>query len=216
MGFWSSLANLGKTALNFVPGGGIVNTALDIGGGLLSGGADAAGKNRSEKDLFNQNKDRNTLTARGQDISNEANRADVALKGQTQARNNSEADYMQALRAALAMNMKDASFSRPQGVANISFSGGARPSAMGAQGREAASVMNNLALQRLMNPETQPQIAAVEKFAASEPTKASFWEKLAGPLGAGMTAVASLGQKNSTQGLKATASDYNDDEMHTQ
>ncbi len=210
------MAKVGKGALGLIPGGNIASAAFDIGGSLLSGGAKAAGANRSEKDLFNQNADRSRVTARGQDIQNEQAKADLALRGQTQTRSNADDDYRQALRSALAMNIKDAAFSRPQGVANISFTGGGRPSAIGTQGRAAAEVMNNLALQRLMNPETQPQIAAVEKFAASEPTKASFWEKLAGPLGAGMTAVASLGNKSSTQGLKATASDYNDDEMHTQ
>jgi hypothetical protein len=64
--------------------------------------------------------------------------------------------------------LHEVSKNAPAGVANVSFSGGARPSAIGDQGRQAAEIANKRALEELMNPQGYSDLPAPEKFDPSK------------------------------------------------
>jgi hypothetical protein len=63
-----------------------------------------------------------------------------------------------ALLSSIGTNMKDASFSRPDGVPTMSMSGGFRPSALGEQGQAASQTMHQQAMRQLMAPPRNTQI----------------------------------------------------------
>ena len=206
MGFWSGLL---KNAVGFIPGvGPAVQTAMDIGSQAASGIAKGQAANRTEANNQAVQQDQQRLLARGQDVTQASNAADLALKNQTQARQLSATDYQQLLKAALGMNVQDAKFSRPAGVANISFSGGARPSAIGAIGRQGADVMANLALRRLMDPEAPVELERVSAFNPTAMKGPSTSEKILGGLGLGLGTAAGIGNKLSDiLGPKVTTQD---------
>jgi hypothetical protein len=173
-GFWSSIAKMGTSYLKGqVPGaGGGWGSALRAGGSLLSGMANASAQNRGEADRFNQNQDA------------------LRLRMEQEKRESQNNAYRNALRGALAKNMQDASFDRSQlspSIPVIKLGGGARPSAIGAEGRGAGDVLNRQAMLELMNPST-PKL--------SEQKQAGFWEKLAGPLALGMTAYGEMADRS--------------------
>lgn len=201
MGFWSGLGKVLSVAAPviaapFTGGASLVGLKAALPG-IISGAGSAIGAmggaasaNRGEQDRMNMSRDQLAVQEAGRYENALQNRARLELEQRAQADAERKAAFSDALRSALAMNMQDAKFDRSgfkTPVANISFSGGARPSALGGQGRDAATAMNNSALQRLMNPEAMQELPAAERVKASEPSKASFWEKLAGPLGMGLT-----------------------------
>ncbi len=126
---------------------------------------------------------------------------------QTQDARVAETDAVRkALQASLIKNTQDASFSRDgfrSPVANISFSGGARPSALGAQGQEIADLLYNKSLTSLMNGGAPkgPSSEAVPRGSGSgvpeyQPaetkTGGSFWENALGIAGLGANALPSI------------------------
>jgi hypothetical protein len=118
---------------------------------------------------------------------------DIQQKQQTQGSQNNA--FTQALRSSLAMNMKDVSANRPKGVPNISFSGGLRPSALGAEGRKAAGSMNTLAQGKLDAGGDQfDALPPIERTTAPEYTKPGFWENA---LGVGATAAGTVSGQQS-------------------
>lgn len=217
MGFWSTLGKIGKfgadIGASLIPGGSLgkaaLKTAIGAGGQVIGGMADAASKNRGEQDRLNINRDQLRLQGIQQAENAAEQRALLEMKQREEQRVAQDQAYKNALRSALAKNTQDASFDTSgfhSNVPRISFSGGARPSALGPEGREAASILNNQAMQTLMAPPALTTLPAQERFQRSEPSKASIWEKLAGPLGLGLTAVgAGLDEKN--KGVPAYASD---------
>jgi hypothetical protein len=208
MGLWGTL---GKALVGGVGGaltGGALPAVLGGAGALIGGMGSAATSNRGEQDRMNLSRDQIALAARGQDENAQLQRALLELRQRDEGRTDMNDAYNNAMRSALAANMKDVSFNRggfKTAVPNLSFSGGARPSALGPQGREAAGTMNNMALQKLMTgPAPMQQMSAIEKFQQSEPSRASFWEKLAGPVGmglnlAGIAAAGKQGEQPATQ-----------------
>jgi hypothetical protein len=192
MGFWSGLGKIlgpvaGIAAAPFTGGASLIPTILQGAGSVVGAMGGASTANRGEQDRQNLTRDQVRVQEAANADRGLLDRAALEIKQRDAERAAQKEQFAMALRSALAMNTKDASFSRPQGIPMISFAGGARPSALGAQGREAASLANNQALQALMNPQTFAAPAAPERVQMSEPSKASFWEKLAGPVGMGLT-----------------------------
>lgn len=226
MGFWSGLAKVGKVALplaaSFIPGVGpaaagamklgskIGSAALGAGGAVLGGMADAAAANRQTKTDNLLIRDQLGMQGARDFETQQVNRAEMEMK-QLEAKRALEADaYRKALKSALAMNMQDASFSRPEGVPMIAFSGGARPSAIGEQGRNAAAIMNNKATQQLMS-ETQgvdTKMAPAEKYKMAEMPEQSVWEKVAGPASLGLAAASHIMEgRQAAAGAEKAATD---------
>jgi hypothetical protein len=100
-------------------------------------------------------------------------RAGIEIDQRTEGRAAGNDAYKNALLSALAMNMQDVSINRPKGVPHMSFSGGARPSAIGEQGREAAGLMNARSLDTLRNPQALSELPAMESFTPSVLPKAT-------------------------------------------
>jgi hypothetical protein len=161
----------------------------------MSGAAGAAASNRGEQDRMNVSRDSLRIGETANAERARMERGVLDLRQRDEARTEQDDAYKMAIRAALAKNMRDASFSRPEGIPNISFSGGARPSALGVEGRDAAALMSNLAMRRLMEPKPMADLPPIERVKLSDPSEASIWEKLAGPIGMGLT-VASTGLDN--------------------
>jgi hypothetical protein len=131
-------------------------------------------------------------------------RQELDLRQRNEGRTAQSDAYLKALKSALVMNMRDASFSRPEGIPNISFSGGARPSALGAQGKEAASVLNNQALQSLMGGSKFDALPALEKFSPSALPKAGLLEKItgaAGMIGGALKGAQATAKQNETESI---------------
>lgn len=180
-----------KGALTAGLKGALTNPAvLGAAGSAIGAMGNAAAQNRGEADRLNINRDSLAIAETGRHENALQNRARLEIEQRAQADAERKAAFMEGMKSALAMNMKDVSFDRSgfkSPVANISFSGGARPSALGPQGRDVAAAMNNSALQRLMSPQPMQELPAPERVQMSDPSKASFWEKLAGPVGMGLT-----------------------------
>jgi hypothetical protein len=128
------------------------------------------------------------------------NRGDLDLKRRDETRTAQNDAFRNALRSALALNTQDVSANRPEGVPNISFSGGARPSAIGAQGRQAAELVNQRALDTLMNPdEDYYEMPDVETFAPSALPKASGVDTALGVAGGVASVLGSLQQQEAAR-----------------
>jgi len=122
---------------------------------------------------------------RDKEVSNYAavNNADI-LQRKTRAdlMNN---NYGNALRSALAMNIKDARYDNlPAGVNMVHMTGGARPSALGAEGALAARTMNKNAQAGLENPDS---------FAPLPDTKAGTLENTLGMAGTVAKGIGQIG-----------------------
>ncbi len=191
MAIWS---NVGK----FI--GNNAGTIGDVGRGVV-GMAGAATENRGEANKEQLTRDSIQASA-ARDYENALQqRAKLALDQQEAAQRESADAYKQALYAALAKNTQDVKFDVSKfrsNVPDISFSGGSRPSAIGEEGRRAADIMGNQALQRLMNPQKPQEMPAPEKFQASAPKEAGFWENLAGPAGGIMSTVGNIVDRGKT------------------
>lgn len=77
--------------------------------------------------------------------------ADRALKNSQAAQTYGSTAYKNALVSALAKNIQDYSVERPNGVPTVHATGGLRPSAIGPEGRAAATEMNGQAMRQLMS-----------------------------------------------------------------
>jgi hypothetical protein len=186
-GFWTQL--LGSVT------GGKYGKLLDMGGALLSGGAGASAANRGEQANQQFNRDQ-LLTTQARDAANNSlQRGQLELDTQKADRESQADAYIKALRSALAMNMKDVQFSREgfrSPVSNISFNGGMRPSAIGQQGIDAATELNRQAMLRLIDGDKHTPVDDYKAPEVTPPPEAGFWEKLAGPIGLGLTTLGKL------------------------
>ena len=216
MGFWSSLGKIGKIAApiaaSFIPGVGPIAGKLLGGAGEIAGSlAEGAAANRTEADKRSLDQDRTRVTdeisLRNAELERAKLPSDLRTNEDAQARN----AYKDALKASLARNMQDVSFGpRPKGVPTMSFSGGSRPSAIGEGGRKAAEIMENQALQRLLNPEARVAMSPLERVKMSEAQKAGMMEKILGPLGMGLNVA---GKFADGMGPSAKASDVVDSDL---
>lgn len=165
-------------------GAGAASKILGAVGGAASGAADAAAANRGEETRTLLTRDSLGMQA-ARDFENaQQNRAKLQLDQQDAARTSETDAYKKALKSALAMHMQDVSVNRPDGVPMIRFSGGARPSAIGPEGREAAALLNNKALQRLMGDgDPRMELAPLEKYRMADAPRPGFAERVAGPAG---------------------------------
>jgi hypothetical protein len=100
-------------------------------------------------------------------------RAGIEIDQRAEGRAGTNDAYKNALLSALAMNMQDVSINRPKGVPHMSFSGGARPSAIGPQGREAGALLNAQSMDALRNPQALTQMPAMESFTPKELPKSN-------------------------------------------
>jgi hypothetical protein len=75
--------------------------------------------------------------------------------------------YKNALRANLLLGSRDVVATRPTGVPNISFTGSGRPSQLGAGGRQAAEVLAQQSIEKLMNPEAHTALPELDTFTPS-------------------------------------------------
>lgn len=173
MSWTSLLANYGKDLAKDP------NTYKAIAGSLAQG----MEKGRGQENLAAQSAAQHQV---GQQAAREAaliNRAGLDLRQRDFAQGSQNNAYKNALLSAIAMNMQDVSASRPKGVPTISFSGGARPSVLGAEGRAAAGVMNKKAMESLLAGEQFEKLPDFEGVAAPEFKKPGFWENALGTAG---------------------------------
>ncbi len=135
---------------------------------------------------------------------------ELELRAAADARIAQNEAYAKSLHSAALMGAKDASFDRSgfKGpVADISFSGGLRPSMFGAAGQDAAGQVNRAAMQELMKPPStgksstgKSSTEAVSRYAEGSvpgyeaPTTegAGFWERALGIAGFGATIAGEL------------------------
>lgn len=198
MGFWSKLGNIGKWvgigAAGLASGGAAIPALATIGGigGAIGAGAsmiDNMGKQASVNRQI-QDQQRQEYAANAARYGQAAVNAEISQRADQRAAQ--QAAYQNALRAAFASNAQDVNIDRSQfrsNVPTIRFSGGSRPSAIGPIGRQAAQLMAQQSLQQLQNPQPYMKLPNV---AFPEPSKAGFWEKLAGPVAFGMTGASEI------------------------
>jgi hypothetical protein len=144
----------------------LLNTVLPAAtalGSTLGAVGDARAQGRQEQAKTNQAQDQLKLQAQiaqqnamlnaAQQRSNtQTNAADIDLKQKQDARQAPGDILSNALKGGAAARIQDAHMNRPNGVPNMSFSGGLRPSLIGDAGRQAGSEMERQALEQMMNP----------------------------------------------------------------
>lgn len=152
MSFWSKFAKIGAIA---GAGAGTVLTAgaatpalgaaIGLGGttAALGGAAATAGGSILGK-LASAGANASGSAAAGMSDGRDREMQNTLLRGRVQEDQNG-----QAMRAAFAMNVKDAHINRPAGVPNTSMTGGARPSALGPEGIAAAKKNYALSMDHL-------------------------------------------------------------------
>ena len=193
-GFFKGLLKVAPIAASFIPG---VGPAIGAGlkgltaGSLIKGGLDAAGAiaGGMEKGRTDQNAalfDRAGLEQRRAESHENAlqNRADLDIRRRTYAHDAERTSLADALRSAYAKNVQDVSFTRPSGVPSGRMMGGARPSALGAEGRAAADLMHRKAMERAMNGEQFDPLPPIERVNIPMPRQAGFFENILGGAGA--------------------------------
>lgn len=186
-GLKGTLANVGKSLLKDP------NTYAGIAGGLAGG----MEKGRQAENTAAQQTAQHQV---GQQAAKEAalmNRAGLDLRQRDFAQGSQNNAYKNALLSSMAMNMKDVSANRPKGIPTISFGGGMRPSALGAEGRAAAALMNKKSMASLENGEQFEKLPAFEAVGAAEYKKPGFWENALGMTG--MVGKQIAGQQDATQ-----------------
>lgn len=199
MGFWDALKKFGPMAgaiAATVASGGAAAPLIGVAGKLSTLGkvagmagdiAGAVGKGREEgRDKENaqtMNQDAMRLQAMRDFENATMNRSDLELKQKGDSRQATESNFRNALLGALAKNMQDGSFNRPDGVPTIALSGGLRPSALGLEGRAAGEAMSAKALQSLLNGEEYADVAAPERFNPSEMKKGGVIDSILGAAG---------------------------------
>lgn len=202
MGFWGTLLKVGGgiAGAPFTGGASLIpalaSAGLDVAGGLASGMTkDRAGQN----DAAQQAAMFKLQEARGAEDAL-MNRQALDLR-QRQFGQESQTDaYKKAIMGALAKNLQDVSATRPAGIPTISFGGGARPSALGAEGRAAGDLLNKQAMQSLLSGQKFDQLPPIERLSAPQYKGAGFWENLLGGAGAVGKALSGAGaiQQQST------------------
>lgn len=190
MGFWSTLGKIGlgvagAVAAPFTGGASLAATIPGIIGGVgsaLSAGAGAAAANRGEEADRRLVQDQLRVAQARDAAGNEIDLSRLQLDQQAADRTSQNNAYANALRSALALNTPDVNVDRSKFLGNvptITFNG-PRPSNLGTEGKDAAQIMNNLALRKLLSGEERRDTAGYQTPEMSDTPKASIWEKLAG------------------------------------
>lgn len=171
-------AATGRTNTQAAVGSGATIASRILSGaqaaGNVAGNAAAAreaGRNTEADQMMSQDRDR--LAAQIAEENARQGRATTEIHQREEGRASTNDAYKNALLSALALNTHDVSANRPDGVPTIAFSGGARPSAIGAQGHQAAEVANRRALDTLMNPSPLMDLPTQEHFTPSVLPKAT-------------------------------------------
>ena len=204
MGFWSGLGNVlkkvalpaaGMAATMFTGGaaapltgmaaklaaaGKIAGMAGGVAGSLVKGRE--AGRDKENTQAVTQ--DAMRLQAMRDFENAQMNRAELELKQKGDKRSSQEDSFRKSILGALTKNMKDGSFNRPDGVPNISLSGGMRVSALGDEGRAAGEALNKQAMLSLLNGEKYADVAGPEKFAPTAMKKGNALDTILGTVGA--------------------------------
>lgn len=188
MGFWSTLANIGKI------GGGIVGAPFTGGASLASllpMGLDIAGSLARGKETGRENQNAaafNEAQFRQQEAARKENalqgRAGLDLKRREQGRDFENQAFRNALLGAYGKNVQDVSMVRPKGIPTMSFTGGSRPSALGAEGRTAADAMYRKAMEHVLTGENYADLPGIESVAAPKYKGPGALENILGIAGA--------------------------------
>jgi hypothetical protein len=195
MGFWGSLLNgIADVGASLIPGGSLAKDAVKAGleaSGAIAGGMSKAGaQNTSAQNANNFSADQLRLAGQGQNENAQEARAQLELQQQAADRTAQSDAYTKALRSALALHQGDVSLNRPQGVSNVSFSGSPRPSMLGPEGHEAAALLNNQALQSLMNGPKHTALAPLAPAFQPTPIKGvGLGTNILGATGLGLSAI---------------------------
>jgi len=201
MGFWGSLL---KDAVGFIPGvGPALSMGLDMAGSVGKGME--AGREKSNVAA----QDASTFQLREAQGAEGAvqNRAQIEVQQKRLADELLRNQAKSALQAAFAKNVQDVGVSgqRP-GTNVINFSGGARPSAMGQEGRDAASVLYDKSLEGMKNGPGFSPLTPIERVQPAAYKTPGFFENLlgtAGTIGKGITGLQDRHAADDTQGLIA-------------
>lgn len=189
MGFWGSIVDFGKDLFTGGGTGGGTSTAQKIMQGIQTAGSVAGSiakgreAGRDKEILVNSDQDKTRLAADRNYEQALIERAALDLQRREDSRASETDAYRKAMASALALNMRDAAFNRPDGVPNISLGGGARPSAIGAQGREAAEILNRKALENLLAGSNYDELPGLTKSTVTAAPKASVLDHILGAAG---------------------------------
>lgn len=176
-----------------------LQTALPIAGSVASGLVTGreAGRTQQANQAITQDTQKANIDANYEKALEQRAALELAQKQDTRS---SQSDaYKNALRSSLLLNLKDASFNRPDGVPNITLTGGLRPSAIGPQAHQAAQLMNQHALDALMHGESYTDLPAVEKSAVSNLPQPSSLDNVLGIVGSAGNALSALNTQQTQQ-----------------
>jgi hypothetical protein len=186
---WSDALKMigGTTASGGTDWAGLARTGLGVAGAIAEGR-----QGQRETDTASTiTRDSQGINAQGQNDNARAQAAQIEMQQKEEQRVALNNAYQNAIRSSLAMNMTDVQFNRPEGVASSGMTGGARPSALGAQGRQAAGLMNAKALEMLMAPEKLTPLPMPSPYTLNELPKSNGVDTalgIAGTLGNVLTA----------------------------
>lgn len=166
----SLLGTLGKLALGLVPGGGTAATVAN----LVGAGLDAAGNIEKGREAGRASDNANTMNQdvlrqrAAQDFEgNVENRAGIDLQQRKFAQDSQSDAFKKAILSSVMQNLKDVKLNMPKNIPVFDFGNGLRPSALGSQGLDAAKVMQQLAMEKLMNGEKFDAMPALQQFQPS-------------------------------------------------
>lgn len=211
MGFWSGLGKVLGVAAPIVAApftggtslaaGGATGLLTKIGKGLgaaapaLTGLTAGAAKGREAENNAAQTEAAFKLReAQGAEDALQ-NRAGLDLKQRQFGQDSTNNAFKNAIRSALIQNMKDAKIGPISGggwggsINPVQITGGMRPSALGAEGKAAASTMYDKAMSSLMNGETFDALPPIERIGAPQFKKPGAFENITGALGLGANAI---------------------------
>lgn len=176
---------------------GKISKGLGAVAPVASGIAAGQQKGREATNTAAQDAANFKLKESGQNEAGLENRAQLDLKQREDARTGQGDAYKKALQSALAMNMQDAKISGlDPSIPMVHFSGGARPSAIGAEGKAAAGALNKQAMERLLAGEKFDALPALERTGAPEFKQPGALENIAGGVGMAGNAISSVNAAN--------------------
>ncbi len=160
--------------------GRVVGTAGDVASGIEEGRS----KDRASQNDFNVLQDRTRLQAQ-QDFENALeNRAALELKQQLSGQDYQGNAYRQAMIGALGKNVQDVTLGGvPSDVPVVQFKGGLRPSAVGPEGRAAASLLNEKAMKNLVDGMKTTALPDIERFKPSDYKTGNYIDTILGGIG---------------------------------
>jgi hypothetical protein len=159
-----------------------VGPSVASAAGALASGR-SAGRDTQNSQAMSQ--DQMRLQARGQDEVATQGRARIEMDQASTKRNLLNDAYRAAIASNLALNMKDVNMTRPEGIPTMKYEGGARPSAIGAGGREAAALMARKAMDNMMNePEFRDVSGSPAPFRQTEMKQGNIFDTILGTAGA--------------------------------